>query len=274
MRLVANSYGKGRVRIMRVDRQAAQHRVSELNLSIMLRGDFSAAYTDADNRKVIATDTIKNVVNIVAREQIGASAETFCKAIADRFLERYPQISDVELTSTETSWARRDADAHCFVHDANGSPSVHLRADRSVQTVRSGIAGFTFLKSTGSGWAGYVHDEFTTLVDTDDRIAATSMDAVWGWLRMPTDTEAVRAAILDHMLDVFANTYSASLQDSLYRMGRAALDYVPEISDIALSCPNKHYLPLNLTAFGMTADNLVFTPTDEPHGQIECAICR
>ena len=80
--------------------------------------------------------------------------------------------------------------------------------------------------------------------------------------------------ILETMLEVFATTYSASVQDSLYRMGLAALATVPEIADSHLAAPNKHYLPIDLSRFDMTNDNVVFLPTDEPHGQIECTVAR
>ncbi len=244
----------------------------------MLHGDFGRAYTDADNRTVIATDTIKNIVNIVARDHLVDGTEAFSQAIADRFLSRYPQVAYVEVTSKETSWARLEGAGaqhpHCFLHDANGTPVTALRADRASSIVRSGIAGFTFLKTTGSGWSDYVQDDYTTLSETEDRIAATSMDAEWGWRTLPPDTDAIRRTILTHMLDVFSNSYSTSLQDSLYRMGQAALGAAEEIGDISLSCPNKHYLPINLSPFGMASDNMIFTPTDEPHGQIECALSR
>ena len=65
-------------------------------------------------------------------------------------------------------------------------------------------------------------------------------------------------------------TYSKSVQDSLYR-GEAA---VPEISEISIGCPNMHFIPMNLSAFGLDNNNDVFLPTDGPHGQIECAVGR
>jgi urate oxidase len=57
-------------------------------------------------------------------------------------------------------------------------------------------------------------------------------------------------------------------------MGSAALAAVPEVLNISLACPNKHYIPLNLTAFGLDNPNIAFLPTDEPHGQIECTVAR
>ena len=79
---------------------------------------------------------------------------------------------------------------------------------------------------------------------------------------------------LDALLRVFSGSYSHSLQDSLYRMGTAALEAVPEIATITLACPNKHYLLANLSPFGLDNLNQVFVATDEPHGQIECTVGR
>ena len=140
--------------------------------------------------------------------------------------------------------------------------------------MRSGISGFTFMKTTGSGWEDYVFDEYTTLRPTHDRIAATAMDASWTWLRPPAAYEAANARVLATMMDVFLTTYSRGVQDSLYRMGEAALASVPELETISLACPNKHYIPVKLEQFGLSSDNAVFVATDEPHGQIECTIGR
>ena len=95
----------------------------------------------------------------------------------------------------------------------------------------SGIAGFTFLKSTESGWDKYVKDSYTTMKETRDRICATSMDARWHGAAFRPTIAAANALILRTMLEVFATTYSESVQDSLYRMGMAALAAVPEIDD-------------------------------------------
>ncbi len=40
-----------------------RHEVSELTVKAMIEGDFSRAYTHADNATCISTDTVKNVVN-------------------------------------------------------------------------------------------------------------------------------------------------------------------------------------------------------------------
>jgi len=278
MALVRNTYGKARVRIMRVKRGAERHEVRELSVQAMLEGDFARAYTDADNAGVIATDTIKNIVNIVAHENPGMDAELYCSALAQRFLDLYAQAERAVITAHETRWTRLAINgaphAHSFLLDGNGRPFAHVDATRAAVAVQSGIDGFTFMKSTASGWENYLHDAYTTLPETADRICATSMDARWSWQAAPADYATANTRILAAMLEVFAMTYSASVQDSLYRMGEAAIAAVPEIAAISLACPNKHYLPVNLSPFGLDNGNTVFTPTDEPHGQIECTVAR
>ncbi|WP_211909644.1 factor-independent urate hydroxylase [Tardiphaga alba] len=278
MPLIKNRYGKGRVRIMRVHRDGDKQEVSQLSLKVMLEGDFGRAFTDGDNATSTSTDTMKNIVNVVARENTGLQTEPFCEVLARRFLDLYPQVVSVSITAHETKWARLSIDGvphpHSFIRDDNGKPFVELVATRSGVTMRSGLDTFTFMKSTQSGWEGYYTDQYSTIQPTNDRICATSMVASWAWSGKPIDYAATNAKILDVLLREFATTYSPSVQNSLYRMGEKALAAVPEISEISMACPNLHFIPLNLSAFGLDNNNDVFLPTEEPHGQIECTVGR
>lgn len=278
MPLSRNTYGKARVRVMRVYRDGAYNEVRELSVQAMLEGDFAAAYTDGDNRKVVATDTVKNIVNIVARENLRAPAEIFAQRLATRLLDRYAQIDAATITCRETRWPRAAIDGtphpHHFVLDANGLGTAQVAATRAEARITSGIEGFTFMKSTAAGWVDYVADDYTTLPETTDRIVATAMTASWTWNAAPDDYEATNALILRTMLAEFATTYSRGVQDSLFRMGEKALETVPQLQSISLACPNKHYIPIDLARFGLSSDNTVFTATDEPHGQIQCTVVR
>src|SRR6202166_5261505 len=97
--LIKNRYGKGRVRVMRIHRDGERHEVSQLNVKAMMEGDFARTYTDADNSGSVSTDTIKNIVNIVARENTGLSTEEFCQALAKKYLDSYPQLVSVAITA-------------------------------------------------------------------------------------------------------------------------------------------------------------------------------
>ena len=278
MTLLHKTYGKDRVRVMRVDRKQDRHEVRELTVRAMLTGGFDGAFTEADNSTSVATDTVKNVINVVARENLALDTELFCAAIARKLLDSYSAVEGVTVSAEETKWTRLAVDgtphAHSFVLDSNGRPFAKIVATRDRMTTESGLSAFTFMKSTGSGWERYTQDRFTTIPETNDRMAATAMDASWRWKSAPTNYDAANAQVLRALLKVFATTYSASLQDSLYRMGTAALQAVPELADISMACPNKHYLLANLAPFGLENNNQVFVATDEPSGQIECTVGR
>ena len=279
MPLIKNRYGKGRVRVMRIHRDGDRHEVSQLSVKAMIEGDFARAYTHADNSTSVATDTIKNIVNVVARENTGLSTEEFCQVLAKRYLDTYPQIASVAIISARDQMAppefRRQAASPQFcARQQRQAVRRSLCGARGATALTSGIDGFAFMKSTQSGWENYPHDRYTTLPETADRMCATSMMASWKWSAKPSNYPAANARILDTLLEVFGTTYSMSVQDSLYRMGEAALAAVPEISEISMACPNMHFIPMNLSAFGLDNNNDVFLPTDEPHGQIECTVGR
>ena len=278
MRLISNQYGKGRVRIARVHRGNARDEFRDLSVRTVLEGEFAQSYTEGDNHQVVATDTIKNLTNIVAHENLDACAEFYAAALARRLLDRYSHVARVTVTCDETKWVRAvvggQPHPHSFVLDSNGKPLAEVVATRDGAATVSGITGFTFMKCTEAGWVGFVQDQVTTLPETTDRIVATALDARWTWRSAPADYTAANARVLAAMLEEFATTYSRGVQDSLFRMAGKALDAVPELGTISMACPNKHYLPLNLSRFGIEPDNTVFTPTDEPHGQIECSVGR
>ena len=278
MPLSSSRYGKGRVRVLRLVRTGGRHDVRELTVRVILEGDFARAYVQADNRAVIATDTIKNIVNVLAHRHPEADPETFATIVGRFLLDRYEQVDVADVHATETRWTRLVLDGashdHAFTRDGNGRPFGHSVVGREGATVRSGIEDFTFMKTTDSGWSDFHSDKFRTLPDTTDRIVATSMDATWTWAEVPDSYEAANGRVMDAMLRAFAGRYSESVQASMYRMGEAALAAVPAIRQIRLLMPNKHYIPIDLGPFGITDRTTVFLPTDEPHGQIEAVVDR
>lgn len=278
MPLISSRYGKARVRVMRLTRDGDHHTPREMTLTVLLTGAFDAAWTSGDNRACIATDSVKNICNVVAGRNLSLDKEAYVEAIARTFLDTYPQVEAIEIEGWETRWLRHaiagEPHGHVFTLDGNGMGYVRLAARRDGAVRQSGLRGFTFMKTTQSGWSDFVDDGYRTLPDTRDRIAATAMDATWTWGDDPADHEATNARVLAILLEVFGATYSHSVQDSMYRMGEAVLAAIPEIAEIGFAMPNKHYIPLDLAPFGLDNSGTVFLPTDEPHGQIEATIGR
>ncbi len=281
MPFVRQRYGKANVRVLRVQRDGDRHQARESRVNVILDGEFSRAYTDADNASVVATDTMKNLVNVLALEHLDAANESFALTIGQCFLDRYRQVSEARVRVEETVWGRLRIDGrehdHGFVRAEGGTPFACATVTRSSREVEAGFQDFAIMKTTGSGFVDYLQDEYTTLPPTTDRILATRMAAIWrfegGALDGRGDYDAVADSIRGALLRVFA-TYSPSVQDSLYRMGEAALAAVSDICEITLRMPNVHYLPIDLSPFGRDARGKVFLPTDEPSGQIEVTLRR
>jgi len=278
MKLIQHNYGKARVRVMKVIRAGDRHTIKELEVSVKLQGDFDASFTRADNRLVVATDSMKNTVYVLAQDKLGAETEEFGLWLGAHFLRTYPQVARVEVGLTEHRWERlaikgkpRD---HSFSELGAAKPTAKIVCTRQATTVESGLQDLLILKSTGSGFENFLRDEYTTLPETADRILATKLKAVWTYTQAPASYGQTNGQIIEAMLDVFAENYSPSVQVTLFQMGEAALQVAPEISQIHLAMPNQHCLPVNLAPFGRTNHNEIFVPTDEPHGQIEGTVAR
>lgn len=282
MPLASQRYGKERVRVLRVRRGASGvHEVYEVEISVSLEGDFADTYLTGDNAKVVATDTMKNTVQVLAQTHLDGVPENFALALGDHFLGRHAQVERVRVEVAVRPWDRYapggggEAHPHAFVGRTTGTPFTRVRLERSAPArVESGWREVLVLKSTASSFKGYPRDEFTTLPETDDRILATKLAATWTFAGRDADFAAANAAIPAALLETFATEFSPSLQRTLCQMGEAALAAAPSVTDIHLAMPNKHYLPVNFEPFGRKNPGEIFLPTDEPHGQIEARIVR
>ena len=63
--------------------------------------DFLPAYTEGDNRNVVATDTMKNFILQQALAYEGATLEGFLLFLGDQFLGTYPGMERLRLTGVE-----------------------------------------------------------------------------------------------------------------------------------------------------------------------------
>jgi urate oxidase len=278
--LESNRYGKFRVRVMKVLRHDdSHHDVCELEADVLLHGDLAGSYLSDDNSSVVPTDTVKNTVHLLAHDHLETCRTSFARMIAEHFLGKYPHLSGIEVELRERKWERMsiggEPHPHAFVHAANGEPYSRAALFRG-QALRlsSGIRGHLIMKSTQSGFTGYNVCELTTLPPTTDRVFATRLAAEWEFADLRENFAAADAAILAAAHEVFATTYSPSVQRTLYQIGERALERVPEISRIELKMPNVHFLGLDLAKLGRTGQSCLLLPTDEPHGEIEAVIAR
>jgi urate oxidase len=277
--LAENRYGKSRVRLMKVTRGSDGNDLREWTVQVLLTGDFDSAHYDGDNSKILPTDTMKNTVYFVARNSTATAMEDYAKDLVDFLIGRNPQVSAVSVAVAGAMWKR-------LTVDGKPHPTSFMRGSGEVQTtmvsreqagafrVKSGFENLVVLKTTDSAFEGYIKDELTTLKETSDRIFCTAVSAEWHFTGAALDFDATRQALRETMIATFAEHKSKSVQETLYAMGRSALERVAEVDRIDLTMPNKHCLLVDLSRFGQDNPNEIFVPTDEPAGHIEARVRR
>src|SRR2546430_15041214 len=120
---------------MKILREGPVHTLKDLEVAAYLKGDFASSYTSGDNSKVVATDTIKNTINVFAQQHLGEETERFALILGEHFLTRYEQVDEAEIQILERPWKRLTV---------NGEPHPHSFAagkeSRKVSTAQRGGA--------------------------------------------------------------------------------------------------------------------------------------
>jgi len=272
-----NQYGKAEVRLVRIARDTPRHEIEDLTITTQLRGaQLADSYLTGDNSRVLATDTQKNTVYAFAREHGVRSPEEFLLRLGRHFMASFDWYDGGTLSAEQHAWSRIGVDGrehdHAFVRAGQETRTAVVQFDGQGAHVLAGLTDLTVLKSTGSEFHGFPRDRYTTLAETDDRILATSVTARWRYVPSAVeagfDFDAVYAGIRDRMLSTFAELHSLALQQTLFAMGRAAIEQFPMIAEVRFAMPNKHHFLVDLAPFGLDNPNEVFVAADRPYGLI------
>lgn len=274
-----NKYGKSRVRLVQVKHKPGWHDLREWTVEVLLQGDFDSCFVEGDNSKILPTDTMKNTVYSLARDSAAQCMEEFAKELIEFFLGRNPQVSAAEVSISEKAWDHLESGGKphptTFVQASEVRQTTRVerhRADRF--SVISGFDNLVILKTAGSAFEGYIQDSLTTLPPAKDRLLGTAVSAKWTYQRPDLAFSSLRAKVRGILLAQFAGHESKSVQQTLYAMGKAALEEVDELDDIELTMPNRHCLLVDLSRFGQDNPNEIFVPIDEPHGNIQARLRR
>jgi urate oxidase len=281
-RLGPNQYGKAETRVVRIVRDGATHRIKDLNVSVALSGAMDEVHLSGSNATVLTTDTTKNTVFAFAKEHGIASAEQFGIHLARHFVGSQPSIHRARIRIEEYGWDRiatAKEGAHSFVRTGQETRTTEVTFDGGRWQVVSGLKDLVVMNSTDSEFWGYVKDAYTTLKETWDRILATEVTARWrfGWTadeQPAPDWEESYRQVRRHLLEAFADTYSLSLQQTLFAMGTRIIENRAEVDEVRLSLPNKHHFLVDLEPFGLKNDNEVYLAADRPYGLIEGTVLR
>ena len=216
------------------------------------------SYTRADNSVVVATDSMKNTVYIVAKQNPVTPPELFASILGSHFVDTYKHIHAAHVKVVVHRWTRMTIDGkphpHSFYRDGAETRNVEavVREGKGID-IKSSIAGLLVLKSTASQFHSFFRDEYTTLPETWDRILSTEVDASWHWKTF-SGMDAVRQSIpkfdqafsdaRDITMKTFAQESSPSVQNTMYKMSEKILKAVPLVEAVDYSLPNKHYFEI------------------------------
>jgi urate oxidase len=273
-----NQYGKAENRVVRIVRDAARHEIHDLNVTTAMRGPFQPAYLFGDQSNVLPTDSQKNTAFAFAKSVGIDSIEQYGLALARHFVNDVDPIEGARIEIEEFAWTRAVVDGvehdHTWTRTGAETRTAAITVDATGEYVIGGFKDLVILKSTGSEFAGFLKDEYTTLPETHDRVMATSLVAKWRFTSTDVEWNAVYPEIKALMIREFATLQSLALQQTLWHMGKAVLDAFPVIAEIRLTAPNKHHFLYDLSPFGLENPGEVFIAADRPYGLIEAQVLR
>ena len=265
--LLRIGYGKEAVSVYRTDGVSSLFAVE---VGMTLRGaSFVPSYTEGDNTLVVATDSMKNFIQMTALEYDGESLEGFLELLARRFLDTYGQVERIELTGREVPFARRSEQSFQAVGGDRAVAELALGRDGTLEH-RSGREGLRLLKLTGSSFEGFVRDEYTTLADSRDRPLFIHLDV--HWRNVDFAARANGEAVRDSVAATFADFDSASIQELVHEMGLRALDAFPEIEEVSFVGENRLWDTAQVS--GSDQRVRVYTDPRPPYGRIELTLRR
>lgn len=282
---VRTGYGKNTVKVLVIRRQGSRHSIIELKADVQLTLRSRKDYLQGDNSDIIPTDTIKNTVHALAKLRGVKTIEQFSLDLCHHFLTSFNHVLRAKVHMEEAPWRRLEKNgvehAHAFIYSPEACRFCDVEQDLGgIPEVHSGLKNMTVLKTTQSGFEGFLRDRFTTLQEAKDRCFCTSVYARWRYSRaQDVNFDAAWNRVKETIVEKFAGPYdcgeySPSVQKTLYDTQVLVLDRIPEVDEIEVVMPNQHYFTIDMTKMGLQNKDEVLLPLDNPSGNITGTVRR
>ena len=245
------SYGKARVVFYRLGGRDIPPLAASVDIDVFGKR-FVAAYTEGDNREVVATDTMKNFVYAMAAEYTGSTLLGLCAFLGRRFIETYPAMEALRVTAHEVP-----LDAAAGERGPSDILFRSTRGDRAVAQVavdgvggkpeitaaRSGWEGMVLVKTTGSSFATFARDDYTTLPELSDRPLTIRMDVFWRYGDLKDGVAEATGflgprAVRDEIERTFHEFNSRSIQHLVHEIGARLFAAHPQLAEIEFVAEN------------------------------------
>jgi urate oxidase len=245
------SYGKARVVFYRLAGRDAPPLAASVDIDVF--GErFLSAYTEGDNRNVVATDTMKNFVYAKAAEYAGNTLLGLCAFLGRSLLLTYPVMETLRVSAREVpldAAAGERGPSEVLFRSTRGDCAVARvtlaveAGEPRVTAAQSGWEGMVLMKTTGSSFASFARDDYTTLPELVDRPLAIRLDAAWRYVDL-RDGVAEGAgflgprALCDEIERTFHDFNSRSIQHLVHEMGARLLAAHPQLAEIEFVAEN------------------------------------
>ena len=202
---------------------------------------FWPAYTHGDNARVVATDSIKNIVLRESASWQGATLESLLDHLGRYLLASYEQMPRLRLTGRELRFDPRSAVLHERSHD--DASQAMLELDRTGITAHeSRRVGIELLKLTGSAFTSFVRDSATTLPERADRPLFIALDVHWRYRNVADALGGPRHVAGEQVRDLCATVFdgfvSESIQHLVHAFAERALERLPQLAEIGFAARN------------------------------------
>ena len=222
---------------------------------------FMPAYTHGDNRLVVATDTMKNFIHRESLAFDGSTLEEWLFFIGRRFLETYPhmerlRVGGVEIPFEPALVPADDGDGYkasdvLFERQHGDRSNARLELDRAsdghveLVDLACGRQGLQMMKVTGSAFADFARDEYTTLPERRDRPLYIHLDVGWRYADPATGLGSDPSSyicgeqVADLAAAVFHRFVSLSIQHLVNEIGTTMLERWPQLAEVSFEAENK-----------------------------------
>jgi len=224
----------------------------------VLDQSLAPAYTEGDNSQVVATDTMKNFIHQVAIEFEGATLEEYLLFLGRRFFQTWSHVHTLRLLGRELPFPAAivpsgggfGPSSVLFGEQRSDFGSAMLEVvrdgeDARIVDHRSGREQLHLIKVTGSAFADFVRDQYTTLPSVKDRPLYVYLDVFWRY------KDAVDGVAPDHaryvapeqvrdlVATVFHEFVSMSIQHLMHEMGQRLLARFAQLVEVAFDGQNR-----------------------------------
>ncbi|XP_031632131.1 uricase [Contarinia nasturtii] len=286
-------YGKDHVKILHVRRDGNVHHIKEFEVNTHLKLYSKKDYLNGDNSDIIATDSQKNTVYLLAKKFGVKSPEDFALTLTRHFLSKYRHVKEAHVHIEEHPWDRiRYTNAenkpkehnHGFLFTPVATRYCDVIHQRDVRpTIISGLKNLRVLKTTRSSFVDFVDDEFRSLPDMEDRLFSTNVSCCWEYLEInDVNFDQIWTTVKEIILKNFAGdpiegVNSPSVQNTIYLSQRDILAAIRQIGVVNIEMPNIHYYPFDMSKFPKVIqgeNKEVYHPVDKPNGNIFSQLAR